>query len=216
MKNTRTAIAFFTGSTLILKLLQLSGIWFLKDYLYIYAAIIFLYLPSYWSIKKRDRDIYEITSIKNLREKTKECAILILLVFPIYTSGFYIFHAIMLGKTFILIRPPDLFSSILFHTFFAALPEETFYRGFIQELINRDFGKNWNTFGIKWGPSVIITSLLFAIGHYIIIPHPFRLAVFFPSLLFGILKEKDNNITLPFIFHALSNIYSTNLEKMFI
>lgn len=216
MRNTYKAIGFFGGTTLILKLLQLSGIWFLKNYLWLYAAIMFLYIPSYWSIKKKDREIYGVTSITNLWKKMKECMILAILIFPLYTTCFYIFHSLILGKTFVLLKPPDLFTSMLFHIFFAALPEETFYRGFIQELINRDFGKGWKIFGIKWGASVIITSTLFALGHFIIVPHPFRLAVFFPSLLFGIMKEKDNNITLPFLFHAISNIYSTNLEKMFV
>lgn len=214
--NTLLAFFFFILTTGVLKLMDISGISIFKNYLWFFAALMFLYIPALYTARKRDTSINEITKIKMLKKNLLLCFSISLIIFPFYTIGFYIFHSLMLGKRFLLHPPPNFISAILFHIFFAALPEETFYRGFIQELINRDMGKRWRIFKISFGPSIFLTSFLFAIGHYILIPHPFRLAVFFPSLLFGLMKEKDDNITLPFLFHAIANIYSGFLEEMFI
>jgi membrane protease YdiL (CAAX protease family) len=218
--NSVYAFTFFAVTTGILKLLEVSKISILKTLLPLLAAIMFLYIPTLYSVKKKDKEIVEIIKIKNLKTSMILCVYISIIIFPFYTAGFYVFHSIILGKKFLLHFPLDspgnFITTLLFHIFIAALPEETFYRGFIQELFNRDFGKKWKIFKIEFGPSIFLTSILFALGHYIIIPHPFRLAVFFPSLLFGLLKEKYENITLPFLFHAIANIYSGVLESMFI
>jgi len=218
--NSLHAVIFFAITTGILKLLDLSRVSIFKTLLPLFAAIMFLYIPTLYSVRKGDRYVIEIIKIKNLKNNIILCAYISIIIFPIYTFGFYVFHSIILGRKFLPHFPPDtagnFIATILFHIFIAALPEETFYRGFIQELFNRDFGKRWKIFGIEFGPSIFLTSVLFALGHYIIIPHPFRLAVFFPSLVFGLMKEKYNNITLPFLFHAVANIYSGVLESMFI
>jgi membrane protease YdiL (CAAX protease family) len=218
--NSLHAVIFFTITTGILKLLDLSTISIFKTLLPLLAAVMFLYIPSIYSVRKGDRYLMEIIKIRNLKKGIILCIYISILIFPVYTLGFYVFHSIILGKKFFLHFPLDsagnFITTVLFHIFIAALPEETFYRGFIQELFNRDFGKKWQIFGIQFGPSIFLTSFLFAVGHYIIIPHPFRLAVFFPSLLFGLMKEKYDNITLPFLFHAVANIYSGVLESMFI
>ncbi len=218
--NSINAIIFFAITTGFLKFLDLSGISILRELLPVFAAVMFLYIPTIYSSRKRDKKLIEIIKIKNLKSNIIFSVYISLAIFPLYTIGFYIFHSMILGKKFLLHFPGDspgnLISMILFHIFIAGLPEETFYRGFVQELFNRDFGKKWKLFGIQFGPSIFLTSFLFAIGHYIIIPHPFRLAVFFPSLLFGLMKEKTQNITLPFLFHAIANIYSGILEGMFV
>jgi len=218
--NSFYALIFFAITTGILKLFDISKVSVLKTLLPLLAAIMFLYIPTVYSIKKGDKKIVEIIKIKNLKDNLILCIYISLLIFPFYTFGFYLFHSVILGKKFLLHFPLDsagnFVAAVLFHIFVAALPEETFYRGFIQELFNRDFGKKWKIFGIAFGPSIFLTSILFALGHYIIVPHPFRLAVFFPSLLFGLLKERYENITLPFLFHAVANIYSGVLESMFI
>ena len=51
-----------------------------------------------------------------------------------------------------------------------------------------------------------ITSTIFAVGHYVTIPSPHRLAVFFPSLLFGWMRRATGGILAPLIFHALCNL----------
>ena len=52
----------------------------------------------------------------------------------------------------------------------------------------------------------LLTSALFAIGHIVTIPHPARLAVFFPSLLFGWMRRATGGIAAPIAFHAACNL----------
>ena len=62
-----------------------------------------------------------------------------------------------------------------------------------------------NGVSFNWS-STLICSFLFAIAHYATIPHPTRLAVFFPSLLFGWMRRAYGNTLTPAIFHALCNL----------
>lgn len=94
-----------------------------------------------------------------------------------------------------------------------ALPEEFFYRGYLQERLSEAMGRKRLQIGplfLTW--PIVITSALFALGHVAIGLAPGRAAVFFPSLLFGYLREKSGGITAPLIFHAGCNMLMYLLE----
>jgi len=95
------------------------------------------------------------------------------------------------------------------------LPEELFYRGYIQGRLNDYYRKNWKIGTLEIKPSIVLASILFALGHLAVVPSPERLAVFFPSLLFGWMKEKTGNIVAPLIFHGLCNVLSIILAKQY-
>ena len=67
--------------------------------------------------------------------------------------------------------------------------------------------------GARIGPSLFLTSVLFAIGHIATIREPARLAVFFPSLVFGWLRARTGGIGAGLTFHAMCNVYSELLGK---
>ncbi len=96
-----------------------------------------------------------------------------------------------------------------------ALPEEAFYRGYLQTRLDDAFGANWNVFGAKIGPSLFITSAIFALGHLATVHDPARLAVFFPSLLFGWLRARTRGAGASILFHASCNIFSELLGRGF-
>lgn len=87
-----------------------------------------------------------------------------------------------------------------------ALPEELFYRGYLQTRLSQRFRRPVMLFGGDVGPAVMVTSAIFALGHLIAIPAPGRLAVFFPSILFGWLRSRTGTIWPPVVLHALSNV----------
>lgn len=94
-----------------------------------------------------------------------------------------------------------------------ALPEELFYRGFLQPRLAQLLPGRLQILGADFGPSVWLTSALFAVGHVLTIPQPGRLAVFFPSLMFGWLANKTGSIWLSVLVHALSNVLLTVLYR---
>ena len=91
--------------------------------------------------------------------------------------------------------------------FLVALPEEIFYRGYLQTRLDRLIGKDSSVFGVDFNwSSALICSGLFALAHLMTIPHPARLAVFFPSLLFGWMRRAYGTTLAPALFHALCNV----------
>ena len=96
-----------------------------------------------------------------------------------------------------------------------ALPEEAFYRGYLQTRLDDAFGARWNIGGAMIGPSLFITSAIFALGHLATVHDPARLAVFFPSLVFGWLRAKTRGVGASVFFHASCNIFSELLGRGF-
>lgn len=101
----------------------------------------------------------------------------------------------------------------LTHLLVVALPEEYFYRGYLQTRFSELFGDtdadDPRTF-LGFSRANWLTSVCFAIGH-VLIPvggalSPARAAVFFPSLVFGWLRDRTGSIVAPTIFHAAANM----------
>jgi hypothetical protein len=95
-----------------------------------------------------------------------------------------------------------------------ALPEEAFFRGYVQTRLDRVFSaRKLRILGADLGFAIPLTSLLFAIGHLLTLPNPGRLAVFFPSLLFGFLRVRTGGIGAPVAFHVMCNLLSGALAR---
>ncbi len=87
-----------------------------------------------------------------------------------------------------------------------ALPEEILFRGYLQTRLQQLLPQRWRLWGGDLGPAVILTSVIFALSHLVAIPSGDRLAVFFPSLLFGWLRDRTGSIAGAVVAHALSNV----------
>jgi membrane protease YdiL (CAAX protease family) len=94
-----------------------------------------------------------------------------------------------------------------------ALPEESFYRGYVQTRLDEAWPPRLRILGANVGPSLVVTSAIFAAGHFATIHDPARLAVFFPSLLFGWLRARTGGVGASIGFHALCNLFSESLMR---
>ena len=81
----------------------------------------------------------------------------------------------------------------------AAFIEELFFRGWMQTLLRKRF---------RPIPAIACTSLIFALAHVIANPLIHSLAVFFPGLIMGFLRERHGNIASSTAFHAIANIWA--------
>jgi membrane protease YdiL (CAAX protease family) len=109
-----------------------------------------------------------------------------------------------------------LWSIFFIQLFLVGLPEEIFYRGYLQTRLDSLVGRDQLVFGVAFNwTSTILCSGLFALAHIATIPHPARLAVFFPSLLFGWMRRAYSDTLTPAIFHALCNVLSQILWGMY-
>jgi hypothetical protein len=94
-----------------------------------------------------------------------------------------------------------------------ALPEEAFYRGYLLTAFDDAHPPRWKLLGARVGPGLIVSALLFALGHVLTEVHPNRLGVFFPALLFGWLRARTGGIGAPLALHALSNLFAAYLAR---
>jgi membrane protease YdiL (CAAX protease family) len=136
-----------------------------------------------------------------------------LVVFPPFALGFYLwwqpegaFHFRSVSRV-----AADALGQMLV----VALPEEVFYRGYLQTALDNAWKPRVKFLGGAFSPGILVTSALFALGHVLTEPHPSRLAVFFPSLLFGWLRSRTGGVGASIGFHAMSNLYSAYLGRCF-
>lgn len=97
---------------------------------------------------------------------------------------------------------------LLLNRLLMALPEEFFFRGYLQNRLNRVFGRPITILGAPVGWSLVIVSLLFALSHSLIHVQWWHIFIFFPSLVFGWLQEKRGSVTAPTVFHGMCNLFA--------
>jgi membrane protease YdiL (CAAX protease family) len=96
-----------------------------------------------------------------------------------------------------------------------ALPEELFYRGWIQTTWAATApGRRVRVLGATLGAGFLATQVLFALGHLVVF-QVWRLGTFFPGLLFGWARERSGGLAAPVLLHALSNVFIATLEASF-
>lgn len=94
-----------------------------------------------------------------------------------------------------------------------ALPEEYFFRGYLQSKLERVWPPRRRLLAGGIGLALLVTSILFALGHVLVDGNPLRFAVFFPSLAFGWMRSATGSILAPVLFHAASNLVSDVLHR---
>jgi membrane protease YdiL (CAAX protease family) len=172
------------------------------------AAMGMLLLP--WVLSPKDPSpSFHFNLRKDLWPLLKWAMILI----PVFLVGYHFWHNLILGQD----RQPEFTSErlaffdlnlVLVQVIAIALPEEYFFRGFVQPTLNRHMGRikiAGLNLHISW--AIIAASALFALVHLVVIPAPFRLAVFFPGIIFGLLYERSKSLTPSILFHAGSNLF---------
>ena len=145
------------------------------------------------------------------------------LIFPPFVLGFWIFHQVALNpatfeltwhplRDFRFVVPDELGSFALTQLLVVALPEEAFFRGYLQtRLADRWSGRS--VLGVALDPRVwLLQAACFSVIHFAAIPDPQRLAVFFPGLLFGLLRAWRGGIGAAMLLHAMSNVLAEILE----
>lgn len=139
-----------------------------------------------------------------------------LVVFPPFIVGFYVYteplHAFSWGN--VVGSPEQLLTwgeTLLAQLLVVALPEEAFFRGYVQ---TRLADPAHATDARLRAPGVLLgQAALFALVHLASTMHVLRLAVFFPALLFGLIRAWRGGIGAALVFHALCNLLSEVLTR---
>ncbi|MBX7147794.1 CPBP family intramembrane metalloprotease [bacterium] len=173
----------------------------------VFTAVILLYAPLVIALQNKDRSQYDVLDTKKLFSAFKWFFIVSLIIFPIavvVNHGYQHF----LGNGYTGKAVPRLGEFIFYQLIVVGLPEEFFFRGFLQNKLNGVFTLRRPIIGVPVGLALPVTSLIFALSHSIITIQWWHILIFFPSLLFGWLFEKTKTIWASVLFHAACNVFA--------
>lgn len=205
------SVLFLLASVAISAFVRIRGIPFIQNNVSGIAAVLFLYLPALliWQRKKELSD-YGFVFVTWRRSLFLYFSFL-MSIFPIFIFGYWVlvhylcpsFHIppwLFACRPEILLHlrwPPNLEQLILGQVLVVALPEEFFFRGYIQTRLEEVFPPS---------RALVLAALLFALGHWLVSFQASSLAVFFPGLVFGLLRFWSGSIVAGALFHASCNV----------
>ncbi len=205
------------------------------------AAAMQLYLPLWRQDKfRRDYDFVGLT-FRAWRVDLKFFLILIAITFPPYIIGYHFFmtHGRELAGIVGLSAlqpylgvyhfephlPKGIVGSLAMvgwslqmvatHTLGVALPEETFYRGYLQPQLEKIWKPARKFFGVPIGRAVLLSAFLFALGHFLGEWNPLRLGPFFPALIFAWQRNASGTIVGAIGYHAACNVLGEILFTLY-
>lgn len=133
------------------------------------------------------------------------------LIFPLFWLGYVVWWSP--SRPFSPVLRTAFLDEVLGQSLVIALPEEAFYRGYLQSTLDQIWRPRWRVLGATVGPALLVSSAIFALGHVLTEVHPSRLAVFFPSLVFGWLRARTGGIGAAVLFHAACNLFAAFLGR---
>jgi uncharacterized protein len=135
-------------------------------------------------------------------------------VFPPFVLGYFLWHRP--ASAFELEWPPHVGAFLAGQLVAVALPEEAFFRGYLQTRLTDASSMRVRLLGVELAPTALFAqAALFALIHFAFEPSPARLAVFFPALVFGLLRERRGGIGAAIVFHAACNVLADLLWRGF-
>ncbi|MCC6748463.1 MAG: CPBP family intramembrane metalloprotease [Deltaproteobacteria bacterium] len=211
---------------------------FVAQNLHALIAAIFLYLPTALVLRrKEDFGVYGLTT-RPVGRGLLFFLGAVFATFPPFVAGFYAYHRLVCARAAAGLAVPEVYRRLCTHfvsrfaaarrtlpanfgqlalaqVLVVALPEEYFFRGYLQTRLERVFPPRRRVLGGGLGLALVFASVLFALGHVLVDFNPLRLAVFFPSLLFGWMRGASGSILAGVLYHAACNLISELLHHAF-
>jgi CAAX protease family protein len=222
----RRPIAITVGTTLVVTLLSR-----LPDSFSATAVGFGFLAATYWLVLRRDDDVRiaryglsfaglfnpePLSAARILRESGVAVLWafgLAAIFFPPFWFGFVWWWKIQVP--FHAARLSTVSNDFLGQVLVIALPEEAFYRGYLQSSLDEVWRPRLRVLGAELGPGLLVSSALFAAGHLCTEFNAARLAVFFPSLVFGWLRSRTRGVGAGIVFHALCNLFASYLGQSY-
>ena len=193
----------------------------LHEFVLILVPVLFMYVPV-WLLNRQGIDSWSYPlAIPAFSDRAGwwrglKLALIVGLIVSIPFAGLYhIYQSTLFGFEYEGLIPSSPLELIGYHLFFVAIPEEIFYRGYMQTRLDQIWTPRWKVFGVMVGPGLLVTSLLFAFGHTLVAFQWWHFSIFFPSLLFGWMRARSGGIIAGAFYHAWANIFVTWLDTLY-
>jgi membrane protease YdiL (CAAX protease family) len=209
----------------------------------LHAAIAFLFLTGPSVAARLSRRPFDYTDaglrLDPMGTSARVLGLALAVAFPLFLVAFLIYYGVVCGALHSphfgalvdlvnpqcahwrglggarLRLPPDFLLGAATQLLVVAIPEELFFRGYLQGRLDDRWPPRWRLGRAQVGPGWLLTSVLFALGHVLVDFNPGRLAVFFPGLVFGWMRARTTALAAGALFHALCNLYSDILHTSF-
>jgi membrane protease YdiL (CAAX protease family) len=213
------ALGAFAVATLIAAILyHAQSVPLIRHNLHALVALVFLALPQLLLSRRGGIERYGFT-LQPIAIGLTIAAVAIFLVLPLFSVGFVIFMRQLCAHAATLVPgscarvlhphwrlPPDFAWLTLAQLLVVALPEELFFRGYLQGRLEDAMPPTVSVLGARLGRAWILSAALFALGHYLVSFEPQMLTRFFPGLAFGWMYARTRSILAGTIFHAACNL----------
>ena len=182
------------------------------------VALIFLVLPQLVLRKRGNIERYGFTT-QPLGLGLVIAALAIAIVLPLFAVGFvFVLRAactqapsLVPGSCFRVFHPVwrlpgDFPMQVAAQLVVVALPEELFFRGYVQGRLEDALPPTRTLWGARVGWAWPLGAALFGLGHFLVTFEPQMLSRFFPGLAFGWMFARTRSILASTIFHAACNL----------
>lgn len=190
-------------------LYELRVVEWLAPYVAVTVAILLVYVALIHANVRGESVDYFDRSLASWKGSFQWFCLSLVIVIPPFLIANHFWQDWVFHRALIPRMLPDGGSLLIYQLFLVAIPEEIFFRGWLQNRLGKAFPRPWRILGVSVGWAWLITAVLFAVAHSIIFYQWWHFAIFFPALLFGWLREKTGSITAPALFHCVSNLTVT-------
>jgi membrane protease YdiL (CAAX protease family) len=241
-RELRVALGLAFGVLALLTAVKpLGGIPYVGPIAFTIAAVVQLYLPL-WRIDtlQLGHDFIGLHT-RAWRRDMAIVGVLILVTFPPYIVGHYVFMT-QLHDWLVQWGWPDLAryvprlhlnlhlpsgldgwwaatlwlgEMVATHGLGVALPEETFYRGYLQPRLEHRWVPRRSWLGVKIGWAAVLATALFASGHFLGEWNPLRLGPFIPGLVFAWQRNATGSVLGAITYHAACNLIGEILSTQY-
>lgn len=135
-----------------------------------------------------------------------------LVTFPPFALAYHLWQTALFGREMGGAWPEDAVLLAAYHLLFVALPEEVFYRGYLQSRLDELWPPRWRLLGVVVGPGALLATVLFAFGHSIVLYQPWHAAIVVPGLAFAWLRIRTGDVLGGALYHAGCNVLATWLD----
>lgn len=195
-----------------------QAIGFVHRNLHTLVALVFLLLPQIMLRRRGNIERYGFTT-RPLGLGLAIAAVAVVVILPLFSASFVLvvrfacahLPAWVPGSCLRAAHPlwrlpPDFAMQAAAQLIVIALPEELFFRGYVQGRLEDALPPTRTLLGARVGWAWIIGAALFALGHFLVTFEPQMLTRFFPGLVFGWMFARTRSILPGTIFHAASNL----------
>lgn len=196
-----------------------QSVGFIHRNLHACVALVFLVLPQIMLRRRGNIERYGFTT-EPLRLNLIVAAVAVVAILPIFAVGFWALVRVACDHWPRMVpgscahalhpmwrMPADFFPwQIPAQLVVVALPEELFFRGYVQGRLEEAFPPSRTFLGARIGWAWLVAAALFALGHYLVTFEPQMLTRFFPGLVFGWMFARTRSILPGTIFHAACNL----------